>query len=97
LERAITYLSDAHAVALLPQSSSLTTRAAAALLGMSRTYLVRQLVHGQIQPYKVGMSTVGTHRRFDLTRVLQFRAQLTSEDEKGADNLQAIGELLEDK
>jgi excisionase family DNA binding protein len=56
-------------VHVLADDAELTTQAAADLLGLSRTYLVRLIDEG-----KVAAHLVGTHRRLRAADVLAYRA-----------------------
>lgn len=66
-ERAVRFLRNDQAVQLGGLSQRLTTTEAAALLGMSRTHLVKLLEEGAMQSYRVG-----SHRRIDRAEVEHF-------------------------
>ncbi len=63
-------LSDGKAVATTPAAEVLTTQGAAAVLGVSRQFLVRLLDEGRIPFHRVG-----THRRVYRNDLLAFRKE----------------------
>ncbi len=70
LRKVVDALAHGLAVTVAPQSTTLTTQQAAALLGVSRPTVVKILDEGAL-PFE----RVGTHRRLLLTEVLAFREQ----------------------
>jgi excisionase family DNA binding protein len=64
-------------IVLTPQNESLTTQAAANLLGCSRPFLVGLLEQGAFPHH-----TVGTHRRVMLKDVLAYLKQRDAESQK---------------
>jgi excisionase family DNA binding protein len=65
---ALSQFADGHAIRLLQIRRELTTREAAEILNVSRTYLIRLLERGEI-PHRL----VGSHRRISLTDLLAYK------------------------
>ena len=70
LARMVRTLREGKAVALLPESKSMTTQAAAEFLGVSRPFVVALLEKDAIPHHKVG-----THRRVYLKDLLDYQRQ----------------------
>lgn len=68
IRRLLDRLAAGEHVQLVSADAELTTRQAAELLGISRTYLVRMVDEGHIPAYMVG-----THRRLRAGDVLAYR------------------------
>jgi excisionase family DNA binding protein len=80
-------LSRGQAITIAPHDQTLTTQAAADLLGISRPTLVKLLERGEI-PH----TQPGRHRRVKLADVLDFRQQRQEATERGLDELVEISE-----
>lgn len=68
LKRVVDAMSRGQSIALVPQGKELTTKQAADLLHVSRTFLSRSLLGTEI-PFEM----VGSHRRVKLEDVLAYR------------------------
>lgn len=68
LVRVVRSMREGKAVILFPEKETLTTQAAANLLGVSRPHLVSLLDAGEIQHHRAG-----THRRVYLKDVLDYQ------------------------
>lgn len=76
-------LASGSAVHVLAEGAELTSQAAADLLGISRTYLVRLIDDGKLPAHMVG-----THRRLRAADVLTYQAHRES-------RLQAVAEITD--
>lgn len=79
---AIDSLRKDEAVCLTPRRTSLTTQAAADMLGMSRQHLVRLLDAGAIPSGKVG-----SHRRVELGALRAYASRRARQRKRGLDEL----------
>lgn len=73
LREIVQRLGDGRSLVLVPQNRDLTTQEAAAVLGVSRPFLIRLLNAGEI-PYTL----VGKHRRIALPEVLAYAGRRTT-------------------
>lgn len=80
-------MSRGQAITVAPHDQTLTTQAAADLLGISRPTLVKLLERGEI-PY----TQPGRHRRLRLPDVLAYRYRTHVAAERGLDELVEISE-----
>jgi excisionase family DNA binding protein len=87
LVRVVRSMREGRAVILLPERETLTTQAAADLLGVSRPHLVGLLDAGEIPHHRAG-----THRRVQLADVLAYRQR---RDRTRRDALDRLGEEIE--
>jgi excisionase family DNA binding protein len=78
IERAARIVADGTAVEVLARDKELTSQEAAALLGVSRQYLVRVLERGDI-PF----TRTGNHRRIRSSDLLAFRERRDASRQEG--------------
>ena len=83
-------MADGNAVAFTPIHSELTTQQAADLLGVSRPFVVKQLEDGLI-PYR----KVGTHRRIQVSDLMDYRRSMMERRRKALEELTAQGQELD--
>lgn len=74
-------------VSIIPVDHELTTHQAAALLNVSRPFLIGLLSQGQL-PYRL----VGTHRRIRLEDLLAYKAEQEVRSDKAMDELAALAQ-----
>lgn len=89
LARLLEEMGEGHAVALLAIQAELSTQQAAALLNVSRPYVVRLLDEGKLPSRKVG-----THRRVQLRDVLDFKRRDDVQRLKAMEELQALSQEM---
>ena len=82
LAKVITYMAQGKAVSVMPVMQELTTQQAAAILGVSRPFLIKLLDNNQIQFHRTG-----AHRRIYLKHVLEFQARRDAERSQALTNL----------
>lgn len=70
LKRAVALMLKGQAVSVVPVNRTLTTKAAADMLGVSRPFLVNLLKTG-----KIPFETVGTHRRVKYGDLLHYQSE----------------------
>jgi len=68
LREVLSHLANGDAVAVVPTPAELTTHQAAAILGVSRPFLIKTLDAGHLKVRKVG-----THRRIALADLIAYR------------------------
>lgn len=76
-------------VKVLPLEAELTTQQAAELLRVSRPFLVKLLEAGTIPHRKVG-----SHRRVDLSNLLNYQARVKNQQEDALRELQEQAQIL---
>ena len=74
-----------NAVALVPVGGELTSQQAAALLNVSRPYVIRLMEEGRLPFHKVG-----THRRVRTDDLLRYRRQVDAQRERALDAMAAF-------
>lgn len=89
LHQVVHHLAQGDAVTVVATAQELTTQEAAALLGISRTYLIRVLDAGEL-PY----TRLGSHRRLRLADVLAYRQRSRARQQAGIADLIATSESL---
>jgi excisionase family DNA binding protein len=88
VRRLLDRLAAGESVQLVSADAELTTREAAELLGISRTYLVRLVDEGRVPAHMVG-----SHRRLKASDVLAFRREREERLAKVAAIAEADAEL----
>ncbi|MGI0129041.1 MAG: excisionase family DNA-binding protein [Thermoplasmata archaeon] len=89
LKRVIEAMSHGLSITLIPHGQQLTTKQAADLLHVSRPFLVRNLLGGEI-PFE----KVGSHRRVRLDDVLAYRERRARERRTLLDEMTAAAQDL---
>ena len=79
-----------HSIIVMPNDSEISTQEAADILNVSRPFLVQQLEKGAL-PFRM----VGSHRRFRLQEVLQYRQHVFAEREKALNELVQLGQEMD--
>jgi excisionase family DNA binding protein len=90
LRRVVDAMSRGQSIALVPQGKVLTTKQAADLLHVSRTFLSRSLLGTEI-PFE----KVGAHRRVRLEDVLAYRERRARERRALLDEMAAASQMVE--
>jgi excisionase family DNA binding protein len=80
---------DGHAIATLSADAELTSQETADLLHVSRQHVVNEAEAGRLPFLKVG-----THRRFRLEQVLEYRRQMREVSEKAMQELADLSQAL---
>jgi len=77
-------------VIVMPNDTEISTQEAADLLNVSRPFLIQQLEKGAL-PFRM----VGSHRRFRLQEVLQYRQHIFAERETALNELVQLGQEMD--
>jgi excisionase family DNA binding protein len=89
LSQILDEFAQGHAVALAPVDRKVTTQEAAAILGVSRPYVIKQLEAGRLV-----FSKVGTHRRMRMADVLEYKARMEAEADAAMAELVRLSEEM---
>ena len=81
------HVSNGNMVTLVPVGTMLTTQEAADVLNVSRPYLTKLLLRGDIR-----FEQVGTHRRVPIDELMRFRAEKAKRQESALDELARLGQ-----
>ncbi|TSA84704.1 helix-turn-helix domain-containing protein [Deinococcus detaillensis] len=84
-------LGKGQSITVLSQDQELSTQAAADVLGVSRPYLIEQLLEGRKLPYR----KVGKHRRIRLSDVLTYQQHDLAERQALAREITEIGQEID--
>jgi len=85
----LTQMAQGNAVTLIPIHAELTTQQAAALLNVSRPFLIKLMETGEIPYYKVGR-----HRRVHFEDLMAYKAKIDAQRVKALEELVAETEAL---
>lgn len=72
-------------VMLIPQKHELTTQEAAAMLNVSRPFVIKQIESGALTCKKVGR-----HRRIEFQDLMQFKAKMQQQTNQALDELAKV-------
>ena len=89
LQNLLTYMAQGKAISLVPQHAELTTNQAADFLGISRPFLVNELLEKNIIPFR----KVGTHRRIAFADLIVYRKK---RHEKHEQAMQALADIAQE-
>jgi len=89
LVRILTEMAEGNAVTLMPIHAELTTQQAAAILGVSRPFLVKQMREKRI-PYR----QIGTHRRVRFQDLMAYKNRIDADRAKTLQELAAQAQEL---
>ena len=87
----LTHVARGEMITFVPYGAELTTKEAADLLNVSRTFLISLLDERKIAHHKVG-----THRRIRASDVLAFRAKRDAERSSALSDLQKLGQEFDE-
>ncbi|PXA03988.1 DNA-binding protein [Coraliomargarita sinensis] len=90
LQNLLTQMARGNAVSLVPQHAELTTNQAADVLGVSRPYLVNELLEKGEIPYH----RVGTHRRIAFADLMEYRKKI---DERHEEAMQKLANIAQEE
>jgi excisionase family DNA binding protein len=82
-------LGQGRGVQIIPKEAELTTQQAAAMLNVSRPYLI-----GLLESRKIPFRKVGTHRRITFEALMEYKRQDDLERRAAADDLTKLSEEL---
>ena len=89
LRHLLVYMSRGHDITMFPRLAEVTTVEAAAILNVSRPYVIKLLEAGETA-YRM----VGSHRRISLRDVLSYKNKINQEREAILDQMVAEAEDL---
>jgi len=89
LMRILTEMAEGNAVTLMPIHAELTTQQAAAILGVSRPFLTKQMKENKI-PYR----RIGTHRRVRFEDLMNYKNGIDADRAKVLEQLAAQAQEL---
>jgi excisionase family DNA binding protein len=89
LQRLLTEMACGNAVSLVPQHAELTTNQAADVLGVSRPYLVKELLKKGIIPFR----KIGTHRRVAFADLMAYQEARSVQQEAA---MQALADIAQE-
>lgn len=89
LVRILSEMAAGNSITLIPMHAELTTREAAAILNVSRPFLISLLENGTIPHRKVG-----THRRIRAEDLLAFKRRSETERERAMDELATLSQEM---
>jgi excisionase family DNA binding protein len=82
-------LGQGRGVQIIPKEAELTTQQAAAMLNVSRPYLI-----GLLESRKIPFRKVGTHRRITFEALMEYKRQDDLQRRAAADDLTKLSEEL---
>lgn len=88
LQNLLTQMAKGNAVSLVPMHAELTTKQAADFLGISRPFLVNEL----LKKKKIKFRKVGTHRRIAFEDLIKYRKERNDTHESAMQELADIAQ-----
>jgi len=88
LQDLLTQMAKGNAVSLIPLRAELTTKQAADFLGISRPYLISEL----LQKKKIKFHKVGTHRRIAFEDLIKYKKERRDRQESAMQELTDIAQ-----
>lgn len=89
LRRLLIDLSQNRAVQILPTGLELTTVQAAEFLQVSRPYLIKLIQNGELD-----CRMVGTHRRLELSKLIEYRDRMRANSKEAVDQMARDAQTL---